>query len=534
MINLIEWKIVVLQTNYIENSIDTRARKVNGCSYVINPFFVKIIYSRTQQIIYKTNFMRSPLAKKIIFTLYMIFLLVLVGQAQSNLVFYHSNDQLNAPNLNPAFLFSQKRFTLSFFPVSGMSVGYNNQEVINDMIFNVIQGNQSTEQFREVFRSILKLGLFYQRMEVPVFNFGYNSGRGSFNFRIKDNMRLMTDLKGEISDFLVNSNSLSVTLNKAQTFPVHAMYYREYSLGYANEIIRKKLIVGFRAKVYFGKFSLISDVQGEAYRDETNEYYFSTSNQLKLSFPAKIVRSSEDYLTSINASDDFTMGNFLFNSKNSGLGFDVGFNYKVNSDFEFSASVIDIGSINWKSNLNSMNYIGKYPFNPDYINFSESDAERLVRTEDYPALTEDIPELFKIDTISEAYNTNMPLTIYTGLKYRINSELTISAVNRYIKVNNLSYNSFSVVGDYKMNKNLNLITGYGILGNSYTNIPLAIVYSFTGGQYFVGTDNCLSYLLPKISDFSGITFGASIYLFNKKVTDKRAIDYLPFFELKRP
>jgi hypothetical protein len=477
--------------------------------------------------------MRLPLTKKIIISLYLSILMVLVSQAQSNLVFYHSNDQYNAPNLNPAFLISQKQFIFSFFPISGMSVGYNNQKVINDMIFNVIQGNQSTDQFKELFRSMLTLGLFYQRMEVPIFNFGYHSYKGSFNFRIKDNVRLMTNLKGEISNFLANTNSLSVTLNKPQTFPIHAMYYREFSFGYASEIIRKKLTIGFRAKLYFGKFSLLSDVQGNAYRDENNEYFFSTNNQLKLSFPAKLERSPKGYLTSINASNDFTFGNFLFNSKNSGVGFDIGFNYKVNPDFEFSASLIDIGSIIWKSNINSMDYIGKYNFSKSYINSTESNDKILVRTEDYPASTENIPELFKIEPHSSAFSTQMPYTIYAGIKYKVHSGLQLSAVNQNVNVNNLSYNSFSMVGDFKLNKKLNLISGYGIQGNSYTNIPLAIVYSLAGSQYFFGTDNCLAYLLPKITDFSGVTFGACICLSGKKDNNKKTVDYFPFFELKK-
>lgn len=477
--------------------------------------------------------MRLPLAPKIIITLYMIFLLAQGGQAQSNLVFYNSNDQFNAPNLNPAFLISQKKFILSFFPVSGMSVGYNNQKVINDMIFNVLQGNQSTDQFKELFRSMLNLGLFYQRMEVPLFNFGYNSDNGSFNFRIKDNMRLMTDLKGEISNFLANDNSLSVTLDKPQTFPIHAMYYREYSLGYAKEIIKNALSIGFRAKAYFGKFSLISNVQGLASLSTDNNYYFQTSNQLELSFPSEIKQDNNGNLTSINAENNFSIGNFLFNSNNLGFGFDIGFDYQISSDFKFSGSVIDIGKINWKSNLNSMDYIGKYQFPSEYINFAESDAQRLVRTEDYPASTEDIPELFKINVNPSAYTTTMPMTIFTAFEYWVNSELKFGIVNRYISLKDLSYNCIQVNGEFNLKKNLKLISGYGIQGNSFVNVPLAILYNLTGGQFFIGTDNCLSYLIPKLSDYSGVSFGATIFLFNRNKDNKRTIDYLPFFEWKK-
>jgi len=477
--------------------------------------------------------MRIKIGCRQIITAVLFFLLTLNGWTQSNLIFYNSGDQINAPDQNPAFLTSQHKFTFSIFPISGFSVGYNNQQVINDMLFNVVRGNQTKEQFKEVFRSMLKLGLFYQRMEIPLFNFGYNSKIGSFNFRIKDNMRLMTNLKGEVSDFLSDYNTLSVTLNQPQTFPVHAMYYREYSLGYAKEIVKNKLSIGVRAKAYFGKFSLISDVQGVASLRPDNNYYFQTSKQLKLSFPATIIRDNEGNLSSINAANNFSIGNFLFNSKNSGLGFDIGLNYKINSEFEISASVTDIGKINWKSDLNSMDYVGEYQFEPGFVNSAESNSQRLTRSKDYPAATNDIPQLFKIDLNHSAYSTSMPMTIFAALQYKVNADLKFGIVNRYIRLDNLSYNSISLTGDFRLKKNLNLITGYSVQGNSFVNLPLAIVYNWPGGQYFIGTDNCLSYLLPKISDYSGVSLGACIYLFNKKANNKKTIDYLPFFEWKK-
>jgi hypothetical protein len=97
----------------------------------------------------------------------------------------------------------------------------------------------------------------------------------------------------------------------------------------------------------------------------------------------------------------------------------------------------------------------------------------------------------------------------------------------------MGYNSFSITGEFEVTKKLSMITGYAIQGNSYANIPFALVYSWEAGQYFVGTDNFLSFIPPTFSDFSGISFGVSFYLFRKKAKNVREIDYLPFFELKK-
>jgi len=476
--------------------------------------------------------MESTHVKRLLFLISAMFLLVTFGRAQSNMVFYNSNDQINAPNLNPAFLMSQGKFTLSFFPVSGLSVGYNNQQVINDMLFNVIQGKSTDKKFNEVFRSMLGFDLFYQRLEMPILSFGYNSKWGSFNFRIKDNMRLMTKLKGDVSDFLSNSTTLAIELNKAQEFPVHAMYYREYSIGYAKEIIRNKLSIGVRVKAYFGKFSLISDVSGDAYLDTDNNYYFRTYNQMKMSFPAKIILDADNYLNSVTTSDNFSFGSFMFNSKNTGVGFDLGFDYQINPDLSFSASVVDVGQIHWKSDLNSMEYVGKDLFDPQYVNIAESDNKHLTRTQNFPASTEQIPSLFKVVMNPAPYSTPMPVSMYAGLKYRVNKKLQIGAVDRYIQVGNMAYNSFSITGDIKMNSTFRLITGLGSQGSSLFNIPLAFLKTWNAGQLFIGTDNILA-LATKKSYLAGISFGATIFLFTKHSGRKMQIDYLPFFELKK-
>ncbi|MDO8930088.1 MAG: hypothetical protein Q7W54_14020 [Bacteroidota bacterium] len=81
---------------------------------------------------------------------------------------------------------------------------------------------------------------------------------------------------------------------------------------------------------------------------------------------------------------------------------------------------------------------------------------------------------------------------------------------------------------------LSIITGYSIIGNSFSNIPIAILYKRDGGQTYLGTDNLLSFLFPSFSDFSGISFGTCFYLFTGKVKYKDPLEYLPFFKRKKP
>ena len=451
------------------------------------------------------------------------------GNAQSNLVFYHNHEQFNSSDFNPAFLTSQQNFTLGIFPISGMNVGYNNQAVIKDMVFQFIAGNQTQEDFTTVFNSLLTHDLFFQRLEMPILYFAYQSDLGSFDFRIKEIEQIASDFKGDFSSFLSTPEFKTLMLNQRQSFPASAFYYREYSVGFGKEIIKNKLNIGIRAKLYFGKSNLISEVEGGI---ERNNYqvFLKTYGQARLTVPFNLFQE-DSLLTSATMSDDFTVANYLFNTKNMGGGIDLGFNYQVTPQLEFSASIIDLGKINWNHDVNTMGFKGNHLFPDQYI--LPSAENYVTKTPDFSTDKENMNDLFKIAIEQKPYSTTLPATFYAGLNYQLNSIVNIGMVNRFISSKKLNQNSFSLTASYKVNKKLVINSGYSIIGNSYTNMPFALLFNRESSQSFIGTDNLLSFVSPS-SDFSGITFGTCFFLFKHSSKYKPQLDYLPYFKEKKP
>ncbi|HZL10001.1 MAG TPA: DUF5723 family protein [Prolixibacteraceae bacterium] len=470
--------------------------------------------------------------KGMVILLALLSVTILSGKAQSNLVFYHIHDQFNSSDYNPAFLTSQHNFTFSIFPLSGMNVGYNNQIVVNRMLKNILLGDTIENVLNDKLDKFVEGGSFYQRFESSLLHLGYNSEFGSFNFRIKEVEQIMSVVEGSFYEFIRNPEFLTPVINQPHSFPANAAYYREYSLGYAKEIIRNKLTVGFRAKLYFGKISAIADVQGELVNDGDLSTLI-TSGSMYLSAPVKLVQE-DGFITGAIQPENFSPVNFMLNSKNVGTGIDLGFNYKINHRLAVSASAVDLfGKISWKNNLNTLTYNGSvdvsgYVTSPDGIvtknpGISSDDIEN-------------ISDLFKIDHIDtiSSYISSLPTTFYAGLKYQLNPKLAIGVVDRYISIKGMNHNSFSLTAGYIVNKKLSISSGYSIIGNSYFNVPFGILYKWDLGQCYVGTDNFFSLLLPSISDFSGITFGTCFYLFSRKSKYKKQLEYLPFFKEKKP
>ena len=470
-------------------------------------------------------------SKRIVVLLVMILITVSFVYGQSNLAFYFTRDQFNSSNYNPAYLTSQKKFTFSIFPVAGIDVGYNNPKALRNILKYFTDGKFAYETADTLFTDLLNHRLIQQRMEIGLLSFGYNSEIGSFNFRIKEIEHVTGNLQGQFSEFLINPSSQVIGINQSQRFPAVAMHYREYSVGYAKEIIERKLSVGIRAKLYFGKSSLSSDVEGGLLRYD-NKFNLQTWGSLRISAPVEIVNSPDSILRSVSAKDQFTIGSYLMNSGNIGGGIDIGFDYKINSDITFSASLTDFGKIKWESDVNSLIFTGRYDFTNEYIETISDDY--LVKKREFSTKTTRLVNLVKNSKDPSVYSISLPANIYAGIDYQVSPKMRIGLVDRFISSKGMNLNSFSLIANYEANKKISFISGYSIIGTSFNNLPFAVFYKWNSGQTFIGTNNVLSFLVPSSSGFSGISFGTCFYLFTKKIKYEDQLEYRPFFEKKKP
>jgi len=452
--------------------------------------------------------------------------------AQPNLAFYPFNKQFNSSDYNPAFLTSHEKFTFSIFPLAGTSIGYNNQRVIKNLASKFLTGVITDQDFTRVLNSLGNQPSFYQNIESSLLSFTYRSEIGFFNFRIKDSEYFMASLDGDVTQFIFDNKVPSVVIGQPQSLPVQAVHYREYSLGYSYKSLSNRFSAGIRAKLYYGKSALFTNITGSIQSDQTNpnDYVFKTSGPINISFPKAVVNNTNAQVNTIDFSSS-TVFNYLFNNGNPGMGVDLGINYRIRPNLSFSMSVIDLGKINWRKNL-----------------YTVSDALVYKLFKSYrPDIIDGVPILFKregftnTDSLSfgelvannKRFSKPLPATIYAGLKYKVSPIFSLNITDRLIVVKDLSYNSLSVTGKVDVNKILSFSSGYSIIGDSYLNIPLAFMFQGNFGQFFIGTDNLTSILLPNYGQFAGISFGACFYLFTKRNLNMKPSDLNPFYRPRK-
>ena len=471
--------------------------------------------------------------KRIIVILALLLVIESLTKAQPNISFYPFDDQFNSSAYNPAFLTSRERFTFSIFPMGGTSIGYNNQEAIGDLVSKFFSGISTDEDYKEVLKSMVDQSSFHQNIESTLLSFTYRSNVGFFNFRIRESESFSASAGGELTRFILKSDIRSAIINQIQELPAQAVHYREYSLGYSYKSRLNRFSAGIRAKLYLGKSSFYSGLSGSI-QNESNSYVLRTSGLVNMSFPEEkeLSTGGAPNFSDFNRSKVFS---YLLNTGNPGFGVDLGIKYSITPDLTFSMSVIDLGKINWKSNLNSKYFDGKYMIPENSITPTSTDGgvQIITKNVDNFSYSDSISKLFDLTYDRSSFSRTMPLTIYAGIKYQLDPSLSISLTNRYLSLKDISYNSFSFTANYNINKKLSISSGYSVIGNSYINIPVAVMLRRDFGQIYLGTDNLVSLLVPSISDYAGISFGTCFYLFQKRDLNKSASDYLPFYKPRK-
>jgi hypothetical protein len=325
----------------------------------------------------------------------------------------------------------------------------------------------------------------------------------------------------------------SAVINQTQALPSQALHYREYSLGYSYKSPMNRFSAGIRAKLYFGKAALFSSLHGSI-NNESDDYILNITGEVNTSFP-KPTNPANGETPDITKLSGSKFADYMLNTGNPGYGVDLGINYRFSPNLSLSMSIIDLGKINWNNNLSSRHFEPyTLPTIPDSTYIAPAPGSVEITKKDGYKYSKDLPTYLIEDPNPSSFSKSLPITLYAGLKYRVKPNLTIGFTDRYVLVENLSYNSFSLTANIDVNPTLSISTGYSIIGNSYFNLPVALVFKKDFGQFYFGTDNIATFILPSISDYASFSFGTCFYLFKSKVSDKSASsDRYPFYRKRK-
>ena len=439
----------------------------------------------------------------------LIFLSSTILFGQRNFTLYHLEGTPQTHYLNPSFRPSS---TVNVsLPLGMQSVGVSSSAfALNDLIQEREQDDSLEIRLDAVIDLMNDLNHFNIDVQNEILGVGFRLDDNYFSLgivnRLQFNFLYPRDLiklayEGNGDSFLgerASFDGLGVNLNS----------YVEYGIGY-NRIIADNLMVGGRVKFLSGIANLRTtrSVFGVHTDSETFDITIDGSARINTSNISPLISfEDEDEENGNNENDDFSPHVYAYNFNNFGMGLDLGASYVVNDKLLISASMNDLGFINWSSNTH---------------NFETNEIDFAYRGVNFGGFLEDSLDVFEqlADTMRtvfsgtdnrEAYSTSLYTRFFIGGRYQVTEKIGATALLYNEIVNGRYRAGFHVGANLKLGQWLSACLNYGYYGRSWTNIGAGL--SLRGGpvQFFVGMDNMIAAISPESQRNFHLTTGLTL------------------------
>ncbi len=356
---------------------------------------------------------------------------------------------------------------------------------------------------------------FNARTVTQILNFGMVWEDWYFSASISDigdvNMMYSKDMAELIA--YGNASKVGETVDIGKT-TLKAIHYREYALG-ASYDFDDQWNFGARMKFLFGKSAVDTKVMEGTLTTTPDYYYLTTESNITIN--TSLPEHSKD------TNDRVTTSDYLFYGGNFGMGFDFGATYKLDDQWSFSASVLDIGWIQYDRYLqNYTNENVKWTYKGvDAMQFDGLDDQQSEDRID--EIKDSLIDMFQLDETVEKFKVQLTAKIYLAANYQLDEESNVGAVLRTEIFRDVWRPSLTLSYYRDLDEHFSVIGSYTMADKSYANIGLGVVAKLSMVQVYVTTDNFVGVFVPDIVKHTNFHFGINFIIDNgssgKTMTD---------------
>jgi len=476
--------------------------------------------------------------------LYIITIMVLSQtiMAQQNNTMYFMESLPQAKWLNPAVQNECKlHIGGALIPITGqvlfpMQYNYgNNGFALKDMIqwdgdSLILPGYKGYDK-EQLYNKLRDVNYITNEFHINWLTVGYKYKDWYFGLDINDKVETRFSFNEDLMRFALEGNGktfLNETANLGD-LGVTGTAYTEYALS-ASKKINDKLTIGLTAKVLFGKLNIWTENSIIDIHTNGNENYPMTvdadllvhTSQPFVEVTDLYYDSEADSMVFESKSKDVNYSDVYWNTKNFGLGFDIGGIYKFNDKIDFYASLTDMGYIKWKDNTQTFSVKGKYYW--DGYNFQPSlteDEELITETND--SLKKHIIQIFEPQKNNDAYVSYLTPKAYLGGTYRFNEKIRTGLLLRSAFYQKDWHPSLTVSGNFRLKKWFETTVSYSMINNTYTNIGLGFTAKAKWFQFFMMTDNLWGMIWPQATHNVNFRMGINLVFGCKKKVNNTLI-----------
>lgn len=445
----------------------------------------------------------------------------LTSSAQESTSMYFMKGMPQSTMFNPALHNDSSALVLGLPGLSGVYVGLNSDFALNDLI-HYGTGNMSDSlviDFDGFHDKLKDQNSFRQDFEMSLFYLGFRTKNTFVSFGINEKQSSQTGFgKGFIS-FLKDGNgalSESGGVQNLGDLTFNAFHYREYALGASRELMNGRLSVGVKMKALYGKFAMQTERLNFQVNTAANgeSVEFKTDMDVNFSIPMTPEYDENNFLDGFE-DNDFTANDYLLNTDNMGMAFDLGAVYKVTPQITVSASIVDIGKIPFKTSVYNIKHKQTYTWEGlDFSNSLDDTDPNYISADDMMDTEMDKLEAVvkpkKSEISMNAFDMALPTKIYIGGSYTMNDKLNFGLVDRMYMYQGETVNTLTLSANAMLGRFFSVTGSYSAMGGTYDNLGLGMALRLGCFQLYMVNDNLLALADPAKAQLVNVRFGLNI------------------------
>lgn len=332
---------------------------------------------------------------------------------------------------------------------------------------------------------------------------GFRVNKNFFSFTVSEQLQLQVDFPSTVFE-LFDDIEKELAEQTSKTYDLsnlglYALHYRSYAFGYTRSIL-PGLSAGLRLKWLSGLGSARTDNQALVFENNLQKLTVSVKGSLAF------------YTSGLGALENGA-ATYLRNRGNNGLALDAGVQFQPNEKIELFASILDLGSIRWKNELNT-DRIQAASFTPSIENIQNFEADARLFFDSLQSNTR---------SSLDPFQTRLPSYAYLGGNYFIapHTSLGLLLSPRFFEGETIIPLSFNV--QTRLRRILQLNVGYTRFPQAPGALGVGASLNLGPVQVFAATDNILSALQFQTSQQAHANVGMSLAFGRRTRAQQRAL-----------
>jgi len=359
-----------------------------------------------------------------------------------------------------------------------------------------------------------------------LFSMGFRTGIGFFSLDLTTRVDGDIYYPGDLARLVLEGADEGETYTLDGT-GVDLSGFEEISLGWSGAI-GKSIQIGVRGKMLFGIGNLSTSSSDLSVSTSEELWNIRSNMEYQTSLPfAEVIYDDEGMIEDIIIDEELenlnpgAIARTAFNSKNFGLGLDLGIDFRPSDRWLLSASVLDIGYIRWTDEVHKVSYITDYDFTSQEIDpfeFTDDFTFNDWIDSTFSEIGDSLAGALEF-TPGGVYSRRLNTKLYLGASWYVSPNINFGVLSRTDFLRENVVEQLTASANLKAGRFLNFTLSYSYINSYYKNIGAGISFNAGPLNLYVISDNTLNAVFwPQEVQSANLWFGMNLVFGYKQFT----------------